>query len=64
MKQLVTRIKEEFLSKTTPAGIDQKWRDFKQKMTATLEYFQSLEAEFNRLEAERSKKMKKVPGLK
>ena len=29
-------------------------------MTATLEHFESLEAEFNRLEAERSKKMKKV----
>ena len=48
------------MSRTTPAGIDQKWAEFKRKMNVALTYFESMENEFHQLEAERSMKMRAV----
>ena len=49
--------REEFLSKTTPAGIDEKWEEFKNKMNQALQYFEKMEIEFNNSEVERSRKI-------
>ena len=56
----IVNSKEQFLSRTTPAGIDAKWAEFKLKMNGALAYFESTENEFHQLEAERSAKMRKV----
>ena len=56
----IANSKDEFLSRTTPAGIDQKWAEFKRKMNVALTYFESMENEFHQLEAERSMKMRAV----
>jgi hypothetical protein len=48
------------LSKTTPAGIDQKWEEFKNKMNGALRYFEEIETDFNKVEEERSRKIQEI----
>jgi len=48
------------LSKTTPAGIDQKWEEFKNKMNRALRYFEEIETDFNKVEEERSRNIQEI----
>ena len=59
-KDRIANSREDFLSGTTPAGIDQKWTEFKLKMNTALAYFESMEGQFQQLEGERSSQMRKV----
>ena len=48
------------MSKTTPAGIDQKWEEFKNKMNRALRYFEEIETDFNKVEEERSRNIQEI----